>query len=90
MNLVLAYSRIEILMVCDSSMNINPRTRRAHSVTRVTTTNVNPRDESWYRLRKVIKNPNPPMSIIWTSIITEGNNFFENIQNLSPNQDLGN
>ena len=71
MNLVLAYSRIEILMVCDSSMNINPRTRRAHSVTRDTTINVNPRDESWYRFKKVIKNPNPPMSIIWMSMITE-------------------
>ena len=73
----LSYSRTEILMTCKWSICVNPRTRRAHSVTSVTTINVKPSEESWYRFKNVIKKPNPPMSIIWMSIITETNQLLK-------------
>ena len=45
-NEVWTYSRIDILIMCEWSMCVNPRTSSAHSVTRVTTMKVNPRDEN--------------------------------------------
>ena len=64
------YSKNVSLIVYESSMFTNPRIKIAHSVTSVTTIKVNPSAEKLYRLRKVIKNPNPPINIIWMSIIT--------------------
>ena len=73
-------------MVFELSIYVSPRTRRAHSVTSATTINVNPSDESWYRFKNVIRNPNPPMSIIWMSTITK--KFFQRIINFGPDISL--
>ena len=58
-------------------MCTKPRIKIAHSVVNVTMINVNPSEEKPYRLRKVIRNPNPPISIIWMSNITVINSLYE-------------
>ena len=66
----MTYSNIVKLIVYESSIWVKPRRSIAHSVVRVTTIKVSPSEENPYRFKKVIKNPNPPISIIWISIIT--------------------
>ena len=67
----MTYSNIVNLIVNESSIWVKPRRSIAHSVVTVTTINVSPSEEKPYRFKKVIKNPNPPISIIWISIITK-------------------
>ena len=62
---------MESLIVYVLPICVNPLSNMAHSVTSVTTMNVNPSDEKPYRFKNVIKNPNPPINIIWMSIITK-------------------
>ena len=66
-----SYCKMDTSIVWELSIYVSPLTIRAHSVTSVTTINVNPSDESWYRFKNVIRNPNPPISIIWMSTITK-------------------
>ena len=54
---------------------LNPSNKIVHSVTKVTTINVRPREEYVNRLTNAIRNPNPPMSIMFTSSITVVNYY---------------
>ena len=76
---LVTYSKNVSRIVEESSICKKPRIRIAHSVANVTMIKVNPSEEKPYRLRKVIKNPNPPISIIWMSIITAIDNIYKMI-----------
>ena len=58
-------------MVKSPLILVKPQSKMAHSVTTATTRKVRPRAEKLNLLRKVIKNPKPPSSIMWTSWMAE-------------------
>ena len=53
-------------------MWVNPLMRMVHSVANAVTIMVIPRAENPNRRKNVMRNPKPPISIMWMSITTTG------------------